>query len=304
MNRLAIVGPTATGKTALALEIARRLGGVELVSVDAIAVYRGFDIGTAKPTGEERSRVPWHLIDIASPREWFSVALFQVAAHRALATIAARGKVPILVGGTGLYHRAVIDDLEIPPSFPEIRNELEARADALGLATLYAELLSRDPLAARRTEPTNLRRIVRALEVLVGTGRPFSSFGPGLTSYRPSPWTIVGLRIDRRELDDALDRRLDAQFRRGFLEEAAGLLARPGGLSGSARSAIGYRELFEHLGGRMGFAATRREILARSRAFARRQEAWFRRDPRVTWVDANDADLVATTIEIASTDPI
>ncbi|HWD24881.1 MAG TPA: tRNA (adenosine(37)-N6)-dimethylallyltransferase MiaA [Acidimicrobiales bacterium] len=294
MTRLAIVGSTATGKTRLAVDLARRVGGVELVSVDAMAVYRGLDIGTAKPDRRERSGVRWHLVDIVAPSTEFSVARFQQMARDAIDRIEAAGHTPWLVGGTGLYHRAVIDDLDIPPHFPAIRMTLESEAaeDDGAVAALYARLDAADPVAARRTEPNNARRIVRALEVIEGTGRRFSSFGPGLSTYAESPWTIVGLELDRDSLDASIERRLDHHLADGFVEETAGLLARPGGLSRTARQALGYRELIEHLEGVRDFAGTREAILARTRTFARRQESWFRRDPRVRWMRADRSDLV------------
>lgn len=294
MKRLAIVGATATGKTRLAVDLARRLGEVELVSVDAMAVYRGLDIGTAKPNRDARRGVGWHLVDVVAPSEEFSVAQFQQMVRDAIVEVEAAGRTPWLVGGTGLYHRAVIDDLDIPPQFPAIRASLEAEVASgeSAVGDLYARLDAADPVAARRTESNNVRRIVRALEVIEGTGRRFSSFGPGLSSYGESPWTIVGLELDRDQLDASIERRLDDQLRDGFVEETAGLLARPGGLSRTARQALGYRELIEHLEGARDFPQTKAAIARRTRSFARRQESWFGRDPRVHWMRADRPDLV------------
>jgi len=269
VGHLALVGPTAVGKTELAVELARRFGDLELVSVDAMAVYRELDIGTAKPTDSERRGVRWHLID--------------------------------LVGGTGLYHRAVIDQLNLPGRFPEIAIELEAEADR-GLAPLYQQLSELDAIAATRIAPGNRRRIVRALEVTLGTGVPFSSFGPGLTEYGTNRFRQLGLRLDRAVLDERIARRLHGQLGAGFLGEVAHLATRPGGLARTARQALGYRELLGHLAGEASFEAAVAETLARTRAFARRQERWFRRDPRVEWFDAERRDLVAAVIDAATRD--
>ncbi len=288
------MGATATGKTALALEMARLAPGTyELVSVDAMAVYRHLDIGTAKPTPDEQALVPWHLIDIVDPSEQFSVAEFQALARRALAGIEARGRVPLLVGGTGLYHRAVLDGLTIPARFPEVAAELEREADQPdGLPGLFGRLRELDPVAAGRVEPTNRRRIVRALEVTLGTGQPFSSFGLGLTAYAPVSSLLIGLELDRSELDRRLADRFDDQLDSGLLQEVRALAERPGGLSRTARQAIGYRELLRHIEEGLPLDQARNEALRRLRSFARRQEAWFRRDPRVVWFRADRPDLI------------
>jgi tRNA dimethylallyltransferase len=288
-----IVGPTGTGKTALALDLARRSPGrYELVSVDAMAVYRDLDLGTAKPTPAEQAVVPWHLIDIVDPSEEFSVAAFQSEARRVLSGIDARGHLPILVGGTGLYQRAVVDGLDIPGRFPGEAAELERRADQPGgLQELFGRLCELDPVAASRVEPGNRRRIVRALEVTLGSGRAFSSFGPGLVSYPVTSSVIIGLELDRSELDRRLAERFEDQLARGFLDEVRALSRRPAGLSRTARQAIGYRELLWHLEEGAPFEQAKAEAIRRLRAFARRQEAWFKRDPRVVWIRADRDDL-------------
>jgi tRNA dimethylallyltransferase len=291
---LSIVGPTATGKTALACALAARAGDVELVSVDSMSVYRGMDIGTAKPTPEQRAVAPWHLLDLVDPSVEFSVAEFQQAAAEAMAQIAGRGHRAVLVGGTGLYHRAVVDGLSIPPRWPVIAAELEEQADSAGLAVLYQRLASLDPLAAGRMNPTNRRRVLRALEVTLGSGRPFSSFGPGLGSYSPARCRIVGLRMDRGELAARLSARLDEQVAAGFVDEVRELAGRPGGLSRTARQALGYRELLAHVEDGVPLEQALAETLRRMRRFAKRQESWFGRDPRVTWLDAARAGLVET----------
>ena len=273
----------------------------ELVSVDAMAVYRRLDIGTAKPTAAEQAVAPWHLIDVVEPSEQFSVAEFQAQARRALSAIDDRGHVPLLVGGTGLYHRAVLDSFALPGRFPELAAELEHEAGRPGgLEELFRRLSDIDPLAATRIQPTNRRRIVRALEVIDGTGRRFSSFGPGLLEYPATSAIIIGLELGRAELDRRLEERFDDQLARGLLDEVRALIMRPDGLSRTARQAIGYRELLCHLEEGMPLDRARAEAVRRLRAFARRQEAWFRRDPRVLWCRADRDDLagwVATLLE-------
>ena len=281
-RHVALVGPTASGKSALALELARRDPRLELVSVDAMQVYRGMDIGTAKPTPAEQAEVPHHLLDLADPAADFSVACFQTAARVALADIEARGQRALLVGGTGLYLRAVVDDLVLPGRYPEVRAEVEAEADT---GALHRRLLALDPVAATRMEPSNRRRIVRALEVTLGAGRTFSSFGPGLAAYPPSPIAQVGLRVAPETLDARIAGRLRAMLGAGFLDEVRRLAARPAGLSRTARQALGYRELLAHLDGQLSFDEAVAETLLRTRRFARRQLRWFRRDPRIAWHD-------------------
>jgi tRNA dimethylallyltransferase len=280
---VALVGPTASGKSALALEVAARCGDVEIVSVDAMQVYRGMDIGTAKPSPEERARVPHHLIDVADPAEDYAVARFQREARAALDDIARRGRRALLVGGTGLYLRAVVDRLEIPGRFPQVRAELDAEPDT---AALHRRLVALDPGAASRMEPTNRRRVVRALEVTIGSGRPFSSYGPGLDTYEPTAVRLVGLRVTRSVLDARIDARYDAQLAAGLLDEVRALHGRP--LSRTARQALGYKELLDHLDGRLTFDEAMGLARLRTRRFARRQERWFRRDPRIRWLDADD----------------
>ncbi|MGI9616762.1 MAG: tRNA (adenosine(37)-N6)-dimethylallyltransferase MiaA [Acidimicrobiales bacterium] len=288
LDPLVIVGPTATGKSALALALAQRTPGAEIVSADALAVYRGMDVGTAKPTVEERAGIIHHLIDIAEVDEEFTVSRFQDEANAALATVADRGGVPIVVGGTGLYVRAVVDDFSIPGQYPEVRAEIEQNPST---RALWERLDQLDPIAAAKMEPSNRRRIVRALEVSVGTGQPFSSFGPGVDKYPPSRFRQVGLRIDRADLDRRIDDRYDAQLEAGFLDEVERLATL--GLSRTAAQGLGYRELLDHLAGNVTFDEAMAAARQRTRRFARRQERWFRRDPRIAWFDADDEDLVA-----------
>ena len=286
MKPLCILGPTASGKSAVAMAVATSVPDVELVSVDSMQVYRGMDIGTAKPTGEERSRVRHHLIDLADPAEEFTVSMFQSAWHEARGDLIDRGKTPVLVGGTGLYLRSVIDDLAIPGRYPEVRAELDRTSD---LAALYRRLEEVDPRAAGRIDPKNERRIRRALEVTLGSGRPFSSYGPGLEAYPDTPFRMLGLRMGRTTLDQRIDARYHEQMAAGFLDEVRGLAARPGGIGRTARQALGYRELLRHVEEGVDLEGALDEAMLRTRRFARRQLKWFQRDPRIEWIDL-DAD--------------
>ena len=308
--RLVLVGPTASGKSALAMAIARRLqrsartrprdagdrtarnndgGGVEIVSVDSMQVYRGMDIGTAKPTTAERAEVPHHLIDLVEPTEDFSVARFQRAVGDALETIEGTGGRAILVGGTGLYVRAIVDDLDIPGQWPDVRAILD---DELDTPTLWAQLLDLDPEAAGRMEPTNRRRVVRALEVTMGSGRRFSSFGPGLDAYDDTPrFFQVGLSVDREALATRVASRFHQMLAAGLVDEVRRLVHVHGQrLSRTACQALGYRELLHHLEGAISLDEAVAEAIRRTRRFAVRQERWFRRDPRIQWIDAPAVD--------------
>lgn len=277
-----------------------------LASVDALACYRGMDIGTAKPTraSDAASRHRWHLVDLVEVDEEFSVADFQRAAGHLVDEAHGAGRPVVFVGGTGLYHRAVVDGLALPGRYPAVAARLESEADAPGgLERLYERLSALDPVAAGRIEPGNRRRIVRALEVTEGSGRRFSEFGPGLTSYPPTTTVLVGLALERAELDRRLARRLEAQLDEGFLEEVKELAETPGGLSRTARQAIGYRQILDHLEGRCSLDEALAATLTQLRRFARRQEAWFRRDPRVLWIGADDperADRVLAVWEDAA----
>jgi tRNA dimethylallyltransferase len=287
---VALVGTTASGKSALAIEAARRHGGVEIISVDSMAVYREMDLATAKPSPAERAAVPHHLLDVLDPAEDCSASLFQSLALSAIADVRARRRIPLLVGGTGLYHRAVIDELEIPPQFDELREALEvATSGPAQLAERYGELERLDPVAASRIEPSNRRRILRALEVTEGTGRPFSSFGPGLEAYGPSTTVQLGLAVEADVVDVAIDARFEAWMAGGLLAEVEGLARRPAGLGRTARQAIGYRELLAVVEESADLGAALEVATRRTRAFARRQRSWFRRDPRVAWCSPSEA---------------
>lgn len=305
-RRVVIVGSTASGKSALALELSRVLGDCELISVDSMQVYRRMDIGTAKPTPAEREQVPHHMIDLIEPSVDSSVGWFQDIAHGVLADLARRDKRPVFVGGTGLYHRVVVDDMELPPSIPELRAELEGaweaavargpEAAALHTAELLARLRTVDPGTANTCEPNNARRMIRALEVTVGTGRPFSSFGPGMEQYRPSGDLMVGLEVPREVMLPLLSDRVNAMMDAGFLDEVRALAVMDPPLGVTARQALGYRELLRHVRGEWTLNEAVQETIIRTRQFAVRQHRWFRRDPRITWVDAplNDPQKIAS----------
>lgn len=277
------MGSTASGKSALATEVARRCPDVELVSVDSMQVYRGMDIGTAKPTSAEQAEVAVHLLDLAEPCEEYSAAEFQAAARATVAAIEDRGHRALLVGGTGLYLRAVVDGLQLPGQWPQVRAALEEEPDT---AVLYRRLEEADPAAAARMEPTNRRRVVRALEVVVGSGRPFSSFGPGLDVHPATRFRLAGVWLPRPVVSERITVRLQTMVDDGFVDEVRALLARPGGLSRTAGQALGYREVLCHLAGECTLEEAVAEAVRRTRAFARRQRMWFRRDPRVTWYGA------------------
>ena len=282
----AIVGPTAVGKSSVALEVAERLDA-EIVSIDSMQLYRGMDIGTDKATPEMRARVPHHLIDVRDPSEDVSVAEFQKLARAAIDDITTRGRLPLLVGGSGLYFRAVVDDLRFPPTEPAVRARLEEEMEALGPQALYERLRELDSKAAARIEPSNARRTIRALEVIELTGRPFSDNDSwdGYTSIYDLH--TVGLERPRAELDERIGRRVKEMLDGGLVEEARALAVK--GLSRTARMALGYRQVLDRPD-----AATDDlfdAIVRATRKFARRQESWFRSDPRIAWLDASAPEL-------------
>lgn len=289
---VALVGPTASGKTALALALAERLPaalglrGAEIVSADSRQIYRLMDIATAKPTAEERARVRHHMVDVVWPDEDYSLAQYQRDAQVAIADIWARGRLPLLVGGTGLYIRAVVDGLAIPEVAPQpdLRAELEAELATNGLPPLVARLVALDPVAAGHIDTRNPRRVIRALEVCIASGRPFSE----QQGSRPTPYHAVtlGLRMERAALYARADARIAAMLAAGLLAETAALVARGYAWTLPAMSSLGYREMGAYLRGEttLDEAVTRFERA--THAYIRRQESWFRADPRIHWLDA------------------
>jgi tRNA dimethylallyltransferase len=292
---------TATGKSEAALEVARRRGDCEIVSVDSMCVYRGMDLGTSKPSGAARAAVPHHLIDLVDPDQEFTVTQFQQVARAALEEIAGRRRHAILVGGTGLYLRAVIDDLRIPGRYPDVAAALEAELDQgrTGVPDLHARLARLDPRAAGRMEPTNRRRVVRALEVTVGSGRPFSTFGPGLETYPPTAIPLIGLDLEPEEVDRRIAERFAGWVEAGFVDEVRALAERPAGISRTARQALGYREVLAHIEEGRPLGECLEEAVRRTRSFARRQGSWFRRDPRITWTGVGVGDGAGDLLERA-----
>ena len=284
---LALVGPTAVGKTDLSLALAECLSA-EIVSIDSMLVYRGMDVGTAKPSGAERARVPHHMIDVAEPSEVFSVARFQEAARLVLRQTGERGREALLVGGSGLYFRAIVDELEFPGTDRDTRSELERQAAALGPERLYARLASMDPVAAARIEPGNARRIVRALEVPALTGRPFSSFADAWDRYDPDAVRAAGLRMSRERLIERIRARVRAMLDDGWIDEVRSLVDAGFGGWLTSTQAIGYAELARHLRGEMTLEHAVEATVKRTTNLARRQMAWFRRDPRIRWFDVDE----------------
>ena len=265
---------------------------VELVSVDSMQVYRGMDIGTAKPSAADQAAVRHHCIDLVDASAEFTVGDFKPAHDAAIVDIAERGANALLVGGTGLYHRVVIDDFDLPGEFPAVRSELDHDHDTEAMHRRLAEL---DPLAASRMEPGNRRRVVRALEVTLGSGRPFSSFGPGIGVFPESPVEQIGLRWPRPVIAERIAGRVHAMLDAGLVEEVAGL--HESGMSRSAGQALGYKEIVDHLEGRSGKDEAIDTIITRTRQFAVRQDRWFRRDPRVRWIDV-ERDPVAESVPV------
>jgi tRNA dimethylallyltransferase len=295
MRRVAIVAPTASGKSDVAMAVARETGA-HIVAVDAMQVYRGMDIGTAKPSVADRAAVPHHCVDLVDPDARFSVADFKTHATVALDGVAAAGGDALLVAGTGLYLTAVIDDLQLPGEWPEIREQLQHEPD---VEVLFARLATLDPLAASRIEKSNRRRVERALEVCLGSGKPFSSFGPGTGAYPPSDVRQVGIVWPRDTLSQRIERRVHAMVAAGLLDEVRGLVSRYS-LSREARQALGYKELIEHLEGRLTLDEAVAQVVLHTRQFAVRQERWFRRDPRIEWITVDEDPVAEVAPRVAA----
>ena len=294
---LVILGPTASGKSDVAMAYAAAHAGSEIIVVDAMQVYRRMDIGTAKPSAADRTAVPHFGMDLCEPSDDFAVTDFERSATAAVADIATRGGRAVVVAGTGLYLRSLTDPMEIPGKWPEVRAVVEARVGTEGSAALHRELVALDPVAASRMEPSNERRVVRALEVTLGSGRPFSSFGPGMDQYPPVEFEQVGLQWPRDVLTARIAERVYRMMAAGLLAEVEGLLGEPLPLSRSARQALGYKELIEHLAGGVSLDEAVASVILRTRQFAVRQERWFRRDPRIRWVQI-EHDPVAEVLAV------
>jgi tRNA dimethylallyltransferase len=282
---ITVVGPTAAGKSGLSLRLARALGG-EIVNADSMQLYRGMDIGTAKLARAARAGVPHHLLDIWEVTRTASVSEYQQLARAAIAEIRGRGRIPILVGGSGLYVRATIDNLEFPGTDPALRDGLEAELAELGAAALHARLACADPAAAAAILPGNGRRIVRALEVIQLSGRPFSATLPGYESVYPAVQIV--LRLPRAELDRRIADRVGQMWQAGFVAEVRDLAGRGLRAGRTASRALGYAQVLRFLAGEWPEERAAAETVRATRRFARRQEAWFRRDPRIQWLAAGD----------------
>jgi len=283
-----LVGPTASGKSAIGVMVALQLGDIEIVTADSMQVYRGMDIGTAKPSPDERAGIAHHMIDVADPSEAWDVARFVTESNKVIADIASRGKRALFVGGTGLYVHALVDGFAVPGKWPEVAAELEQTGSTSELHRRLAEL---DPPAAVRTGPVNRRRVLRALEVTIGSGRPFSSYGPGVGAFPPTTWRLAGVWLPREVVARRIERRFAAMLKAGFADEVRALAARPAGLSRTARQALGYRELLSHVEDGVALDDAVIRAVHRTRQFARRQRMWWRRDPRVRWFGAPENPL-------------
>ena len=294
---VSIVGPTASGKTALGVALAQALQArgqeAHIVNADAYQMYRGMDVGTAKPSVQERQAVVHHLIDIIEPEEAMSVARFQAMARSLIADLRAQGIRPILVGGSGLYTRAVIDDLSFPGTDPAVRARLEERAQEEGPGLLFRQLQERDPEAAARMDPRNVRRTVRALEVMEITGRPYSASLPRYRYLLPA--LQLGLDLPREELDRRIDQRTQAMRDQGLVDEVRGLRNR---LGTTASRALGYQQILDYLDGRTDLDAAFGLIAQKTKRLARKQMGWFGRDPRIHWLNALAPDLARQALDL------
>lgn len=286
---IAVVGPTASGKSALAVRLAQRVDG-EVIGTDSMQAYRGMDIGTATPTVEEVQGVPHHLIDVVPIDHALTVAEFQALARAAIVDVQGRRRTPIVVGGSGLYVSAVLDDLRFPGTDPKVRARWEAELQRIGSPALHAVLAARDPAAAEAILPANGRRIVRALEVIELTGEPFTAVLPEPTPAHPARW--IGLDVPREVMDARIEARIDAMLAAGFVDEVARLAEAGLRTAPTAARALGYPQFLDVIDGRSSLEQARQETIEATRRFARRQQRWFRRDPRIVWLPYDADDLV------------
>ncbi|MCW2617297.1 MAG: miaA [Modestobacter sp.] len=295
---VAVVGPTATGKTGLAVALAHRLAasgpGAEVVNADSMQLYRGMDIGTAKPTPAERDGVPHHLLDLWHVREPASVAEYRQRARAEIDRLRAAGVVPLLVGGSGLYVRAVLDELDFPGTDPVVRARLAEELTTAGPAALHARLAGLDPAAAAAILPSNGRRVVRALEVIELTGQPFTARLPEPQAHYPA--LTIGLDRAAEDLDERVARRVDAMWAAGFVDEVAELAAEGLREGPTAARALGYAQVLQQFDGVLSAAEARERTVTTTRRFVRRQRSWFRRDAATTWFDAARPDLTDAVV--------
>lgn len=298
-SAVAIVGATAAGKTSLSLDLASALDG-DIVNTDAMQLYRGMDIGTAKLPEAERRGIAHHLLDRLDVHETATVAEFQGWARATIADLRRRGRTPVLVGGSALYTRAVLDHFEFPGTDPTLRSRLAAEAEDVGVAELAQRLHRLDPVAAGNIEPGNTRRIVRALEVIELTGRPFSATLPRLEYIDPHSLQI-GVDIDRPTLHARIEQRVTQMFEDGLVAEVEALLADGLAQGLTASRAIGYPEVAAHLSGELSLTEAHERIVIATRRFARRQDSWFRKDPRIHWIRFDDPDRLEKALALVRT---
>ncbi|MGW5918006.1 tRNA (adenosine(37)-N6)-dimethylallyltransferase MiaA [Nocardia fluminea] len=293
---IAVVGPTATGKSDLALDLATALGG-EIVNIDAMQLYRGMDVGTAKLPPDQRRGITHHLLDVLDVTETATVAAYQSAARAVVEDIMARGKTPVIVGGSMMYVQALLDEWDFPATDPEVRARWEALLDEGGVQALHAALRQADPVAAATILPTDGRRMVRALEVVELTGRPFAASAPTIGTPR---WNTAILGVDRETaaLDARIETRTALMFDNGLVEEVRALIDAGLREGQTARRAIGYAQVLAYLDGEYDLDHARERTLIGTRRYVRRQRSWFRRDPRVSWVDGADPELAATALAL------
>ncbi|MEV6432170.1 tRNA (adenosine(37)-N6)-dimethylallyltransferase MiaA [Nocardia sp. NPDC051463] len=299
---IAVVGPTATGKSDLGLDLAERLGG-EIVNIDAMQLYRGMDVGTAKLAPGERRGIPHHQLDVLDVTETATVAAYQAAAIADVTAIIAHGHTPIIVGGSMMYVQALLDDWEFPATDPEVRARWETLLAEQGLVAVHEALRAADPAAAATILPTDGRRMVRALEVVELTGRPFAASAPAIGEPR---WgtVIIGVDRDTAELDARIERRTALMFESGLVEEVRGLIDVGLRDGVTARRAIGYAQVLSYLDNEYDLNYAQERTLIGTRRYVRRQRSWFRRDPRVRWVNGADPELLATTLSLLPSHPL
>jgi tRNA dimethylallyltransferase len=291
MTVIAVVGPTAAGKSDLGIALAREFGG-EVVNADSMQLYRGMDIGTAKLTESEREGVPHHLLDIWDVTERAAVAEYQRLARAEVGALLAADRVPVLVGGSGLYVDAVLGGFDFPGTDPELRAQLEARLEAEGSVALHADLAARDHRSAAAILPSNGRRIVRALEVVLLTGAPFQASLPEAGYHYPGT-VRIGLGVEKAELDDRITRRVDIMWEKGLVDEVVGLIPRGLRVGETASRALGYQQVLDFLDGHCAEQEARDQTALKTRQFARRQEKWFRRAQDTVWLARDRPDLVS-----------
>lgn len=293
-----VLGPTASGKSDVAMEAATTVPNVHIIAADAMQVYRRMDIGTAKPTEEDQRRVVHYGIDVAEPSERYSVARFAEDVAAARKKISKADASELIVGGTGLYVTALVDGLSMPGDYPKIRAQLEANRDTEALFNQLSEL---DPEAVKKIDPNNRRRMIRALEVCLGSGKTFSSFGEGIGAYPPVDTVQIGIKWKREALRERIALRVHKMLEAGLVDEVRSVLNEPKGISDTARQALGYKEIIEHIERRWTLEEAINATILRTQQFAVRQERWYRRDPRIQWVEVqNDPIAEVTPLVVAA----